>query len=260
MESPWSPLVLLVGFLVALGAGMVRGFAGFGFSALTVAGLSVFVTPATVVPAVLALEVAASISLVRSTLRDVDGSWIRWLLLGNGVFIPIGIAALAILPETWVRLLVGGVLLAGAMLIKLAGGRTLAPTPGLKIVAGVASGLLNGIAASGGIAAALLMAGARLPPAALRGTMISFLLFAGSYALLWAGILSHSRIASATLLGADTLRWALLLGPAMFTGIWVGRRLFGNADPARYRAFVLNLLIVISALGMLRSAFELLRR
>ena len=73
-------------------------------------------------------------------------------------------------------------------------------------------------------------------------------------------------IATAALLGGagttnlltlDTLRWVLILGPAMFAGIWIGRLSFGTADPAGYRRFVLNLLIVISALTVARAGWKL---
>ncbi len=254
----WPLPVLLAGLLVSLGAGIVRGFAGFGYSALTVAGLSVFVAPATVVPAVLALEVVASISMWRSAMRDADRDWLRWLLLGNLIFIPFGIALLAVLPETLLRLLVGSALLITAVGLRLASTRTFAPTPGLRMTAGIASGLLNGVAASGGVAAAMLMAASRLPAAALRATMVTFLLYAGAYALFCAALVPHGKAAS--LLSIDTLRWALLLAPTMLAGIWIGKHSFANADPTGYRHHVLTLLIVISALGVLRAAFDLWQR
>ncbi len=168
-----------------VGAGVVRGFSGFGFSALTVAGLALFVPPASVVPAVLALEVLASVTLMRSALRDADRRWLAWLLAGNAVFIPVGLALLAWLPEVTMRLLVGALLLASALGLLAAGERSWPATPALRAATGAFSGLLNGVTASGGVAAALLMTAARVPPAALRGTMISFLLFAGAYALAW---------------------------------------------------------------------------
>ena len=257
-----TPLPMLaLGVLVALAAGVVRGFAGFGFSALTVAGLSLFVAPSQIVAAVLALEVLASVSLIRAASRDADAAWLRWLLIGNALCIPIGIALLVVLPETLVRLLVGSALFVSAALLRLAGERSFAPGLRLRIGAGVASGLLNGIAASGGVAAALLMTAARVPAAALRGTMITMLLYAGAYALLCAGIASQAGGAGGkSLLGPETLRWALLLGPAMFVGIWIGRRSFSVVDPKRYRVFVLNLLMVISALGAARAALDLMSR
>ncbi len=253
----WPLPTLLAGLLVSLGAGMVRGFAGFGYSALTVAGLSLFVAPATVVPAVLALEVVASISMWRSAWREADRDWLGWLLIGNLFFIPIGIAMLAWLPQTLLRLLVGCTLLITAVGLRLASTRIFAPTIGLRAGAGIASGLLNGVTASGGVAAAMLMAAARVPSAALRATMVSFLLYAGAYALLCAGLVPNGN--GSGLLNFDTLRWALLLAPTMLAGIWIGKHSFSKADPTGYRHHVLTLLIVISALGVLRAGFDLLR-
>jgi uncharacterized membrane protein YfcA len=51
-------------------------------------------------------------------------------------------------------------------------------------------------------------------------------------------------------MGLDMLRWALLLWPAMTLGIRIGQRSFGQAHPERYRRFVLNLLMLVSALGL----------
>jgi uncharacterized protein len=249
----WPLPVLVAGLLVSLGAGMVRGFAGFGYSALTVAGLSLFVAPATVIPAVLALEVLASLSMLRSATREADAQWLRWLLIGNAVFIPVGITLLSVLPENLLRLLVGGALLIAAIALQAASSRRLAPSLGLRVGAGVASGLLNGVAASGGVAAAMLMATTRPAAGAMRATMVSFLLYAGAYALLCAAIVTQRSTAGTPLLSLDTLRWALLLAPTMLAGIWLGRRSFSDADPSHYRGFVLKLLIVISALGVLRS-------
>jgi uncharacterized membrane protein YfcA len=251
---PWP--VLLAGLLVSLGAGVVRGFAGFGYSALCVAGLALFVAPATVVPAVLALEIIASVSMWRSAMREADRTWLRALLVGNALFIPIGIALLAVLPVTLIRLLVGGALLVTAIALRLASTRTLQATRALRASAGIASGLLNGVAASGGVAAAMLMAAAHVPASRLRATMISFLLFAGAYALLCAALMPTAQ--GANLLSIDTLRWAALLAPTMLAGVWLGRHSFANANPAGYRQHVLTLLIVISTLGVLRAGFDLL--
>jgi uncharacterized membrane protein YfcA len=251
----WPLPVLVAGLLVSLGAGVVRGFAGFGYSALTVAGLAVFVAPSTVVPAVLTLEVVASISMLRGSLREADRDWLRWLVIGNLLFIPVGITLLIALPTTLLRLLVGGALMASAIGLLSASEHTFRPTLGLRVTAGVASGLLNGVAASGGVAAAMLMAATRMPAAAMRATMVSFLLFAGSYALLCAVLLPMS--AGTRLISMDTLRWGAMLAPTMLLGVWVGQHSFANANPAAYRKHVLRLLIVISGLGVLRALVDL---
>lgn len=255
--TPWSwpwP-TLLAGLLVSLGAGVVRGFAGFGYSALTVAGLSLFVAPATIVPAVLTLEVLASLSMWRSALREADRSWLGWLLAGNLVFIPVGIGLLAWLPPTELRLVVSVTLLVAAVLMRLAGSRQFAPTRHLQVGAGLASGLLNGMTASGGVAAAMLLTAAGVPAAALRATMVSMLFFAGLYALLCAALMPHGQ--GTGLLTTDTLRWGLLLAPTMLAGVSLGRRAFAHIDAGSFRRHVLTLLIVIAALGTLRAASQL---
>lgn len=254
------PLPMLAGaLLVSLGAGVVRGFSGFGYSALTVAGLVIFVAPSAIVPAVLSLEVLASIGMWRAATAEADGAWLRWLLPCNLVLVPVGVALLAILPEVQLRLLLSGSLLCSALLLWRLSEPTLAASARLRFAAGIGSGLLNGLAASGGVAAAMLMAATRPAPAAMRATMISFVFFTCAYTLVCAALVPLGTTRGTPLLGIDTLRWALLLAPSMFVGIWIGQRSFANADPQRYRRNVLLLLVSISAFGALRSIFELLR-
>ena len=64
---------MLAAVAIIFGAGIVRGYAGFGFSALSVAGLALLVSPAKIVPAIFVLEVLASISLLRSAARIQRG-------------------------------------------------------------------------------------------------------------------------------------------------------------------------------------------
>ena len=61
-----APLLLAFNLCVVFAAGLVRGFAGFGCSAATVAGMSRVVSPALVVPALFMLEILASLSQLRS--------------------------------------------------------------------------------------------------------------------------------------------------------------------------------------------------
>ncbi len=257
-----SPWVLAGALLVSLGAGVVRGFAGFGYAALTVAGLSLFVVPSSVVPAVLGLEVVGSFSLWRRALPQVDHGWLRALLLGNLVFIPVGIAILALVPPTELRLLVAGTLFTAAVALRVAGSLSLPASAPIMAITGVASGLMNGVAASGGVAAALLMTAARVPALALRATIICFLLLAGAYTRLCAAVvplwLGVDGQAGMGLLSRATVGWMLLLAPTMLAGIWLGGHSFARSNPGGYRQQVLLLLIVISGLGVLRAVLGLM--
>lgn len=251
-----SPLLLVLGAIVVFGAGIVRGFAGFGFSALCVAGLSLVLPPAQVVPPIFVLEVLASLSLLRGALAHADWRWLSWLLAGNALFIPAGVALLAWLPETPLRLLIGSLLLAAAVASRFGFVMALQPTRAVRFGAGVVSGLFTGIAAIGGTALAVLLSTSAMPPAVMRATMIVLFLFTDLYALAVAAVMPGGGGevgGGGALLGARTLRWALFLAPAMLAGIWVGQRSFAGVSPERFRRIVLDLLIVIAVLAVPRA-------
>jgi uncharacterized membrane protein YfcA len=254
----WNSLSV-VGLMAALGAGVVRGFAGFGFSALTVAIVSLFTAPAAVVPAVMMLEILASISVWRSAVRDLDMAWLKSLLIGNALLVPVGIYLLAHLDPLVLRLVVGSALLLTAIGLRWRDGTHLRTSPLILASTGALAGFLNGLAASGGVAAALLMAACNVPARAMRGTIIIYLVFAGSYTLLWASVFSQSVGSGVDVFSAETLRWILVLAPGMLLGMQLGRKAFVQSNPESFRRLVLNLLIVISGLGVARAIFELLR-
>jgi uncharacterized membrane protein YfcA len=242
--------------LIVFTAGIVRGFAGFGFSALSVAGMSLLLPPAQVVPPVFVLEVLASLSLLREAWKDADLRWLQWLVLGNALCIPLGLALLVWLPEVELRLVLGGLLLLAAALLRAGFSLGLEPSWRVKLGTGLVSGFVNGVAAIGGIAVAVLMSTTALAPAAMRATMIVLFLFTDLYALVWAAALPAAQPGGAALLGPHTLMMALGLAPAMLAGIWCGRRAFAGLPPQTFRQRVLEVLIVIASLGVLRAVVD----
>lgn len=255
LSLPMTTGLLLASLCVVFAAGIVRGFAGFGFSALCVAGLSLFMSPAEAVPPIFVLEVLASLTLLRSAWKHVDWNWLSWLVVGNALCIPLGVALLAFVDETPLRLLIGALLLLAAALLRSGWTLALAPTRGLRLFTGLVSGLVNGVAAIGGIAVAVLLSSTALAPAAMRATMILLFLFTDLYALAWAAMLPSE--AGQDLLGARTLQLALWLTPAMLAGIWVGQRTFAGVSPEAFRRQVLNLLMLIAGLSVLRAIWAL---
>ncbi len=257
LSPPVAPAVLAAGVVIVFLAGIVRGFAGFGFSAFSVAGLSLLVSPASVVPAIFVLEVLASVTLLRSALRDVDVRWLAWLVLGNVLFIPLGILVLATVPETPLRLLIGALLLLAVAMQRSGRRLDLTPTPLVRLGVGAVSGFANGVAAIGGIAVAVLLGTSRLAPAALRATLIALFLVTDLYALACAAVVPAAAPAASALLGPATVSWTIWMAPAMLAGIAVGRRSFAGASPQAFRRRVLDLLLVIAALSVVRALADL---
>lgn len=242
---------------MVLAAGVVRGFAGFGFSALCVAGLTLFLPPAWVIPPVLVLEVLASLTLLRSAWSDTDWRWLSWLVAGNALCIPLGIALLNFLPEAPLRLLIGCSLVAATALMVRGVRLALAPTPAMRGLTGLVSGLVNGVSAKGGLAVAVMLSTGALSPAALRATMIMLFVFTDLYALLWAGLMPAAGAEDGPLLGMETLLMAAVLAPAMLVGIGFGKRFFTGVSPERFLVHVLRLLLLIALITVTRAVLEL---
>lgn len=236
--------VMVLAAAVSFAAGAVRGISGFGYSALVVAALSAFVPIGPVVVAVLMMEVVASAGRIREALPQVDRRWHRAVLAANLVFVPVGVLAIAFIDPSVVRVSVSFLLLLGAAVLRMTMGRHVSPTGWLRGIAGVASGFLNGFAASGGLVVALTMAATGVPPATLRATMISVLLWISLYGVLCSGALALSD--SRSPFGFAAFGWALCLWPTMLIGIRLGETTVVGMNIEGQRRWALNLLIVVA--------------
>ncbi len=78
LDAPTLAYALVVVFIAAL----VRGYSGFGASALIVTSLTLVLPPAEVVPISLLLEIAASLGLLAQVWKDVPWRTMAWLLIG----------------------------------------------------------------------------------------------------------------------------------------------------------------------------------
>ena len=76
-----SPGMLLYALSAILLAAVIRGYSGFGFSALTVTSLSLILPPAEVVPTAFLLEIAASMFMLPMVWRSIDWQILIWLVL-----------------------------------------------------------------------------------------------------------------------------------------------------------------------------------
>jgi uncharacterized protein len=242
---------------VGLGAGWVRGFAGFGFSALCMAGLAWLISPALIAPIVVSLELCGSLLLWRSSTAAADKNWLKTLLMINAVTVPLGVALLLLVPMQPLRAVVAVLLFAAAFALRFLLRADLKDTAQLRTLCGAVSGLVNGVAASGGVIAAMSMAAAGMRASQLRATMILYLLFADIYILasmLLAHVLSSHQslpVVGNTLFNSQSVLLATALGLPMAAGIVLGRRRFQRTPAGDYRGFVLNLLMLMSSISLL---------
>jgi uncharacterized membrane protein YfcA len=237
--------IVLCGMLVAVFAGFVRGFGGFGLSAFIVAGMSLWLSPQIIVPAAMMLEILASVSLLRSVWPHVSWHWIRPLIAGYAVSVPPGVWCLSILPEVPLRLAVSTIIL-GMALTLLAGFRPgWGDGIGVRLGTGLVAGFMSGLSSIGGMIAATMLFTTSLPAARLRATLIALFVLSSSYGLAWA--------AQRGLVHRGTLLWVAWLLVPMLIGIMIGRHGFSRASESQFRRAMLIVLAAVAAVGMIRA-------
>jgi len=243
--SGW--LEIGVALVAVLAAAVIRGYSGFGFAMVGVTGMSLVMPPALVVPAVLLLEIAASIQLLPRVWKDVSWVSLRCLFVGSVAAVPLGVYLLAHVPATPMRVAVSTVVLATVML--LGRGFVLTRMPGCSFTlwVGVVCGVFNGAAAIGGPPAILLYLSS---PAAIAVSRASIIAYFFGINLVTLGVAGYRG-----LLTPDTFTLAALCLIPLVAGLALGSRIFQRIDPALFRRNVLLLLATLSAAGLLRSVF-----
>lgn len=227
--------------LATLIAGFVRGYSGFGYSAMLIAASSLVTNPLNFVAVVVILETVMSLQAAKGAGPDVDWRRVGWLLAGAAIGLPLGLWILTGISEDSARAVVSGYVLVMCAVL-LAGWRlkfeVAGPANGL---AGVVSGLANA-PGMGGLPVAAFFAAQPMQAAVFRATLIAYfpLLDIYSAPLYWyAGLVSW-----------DTLWAALWLLPITLVSNWAGGRHFFGTDPQDFRRFAIVLLAGLAVLGL----------
>ena len=240
-----SPGMLLYALLAVLLAAVIRGYSGFGFSALTVTSLSLILPPAEVVPTAFLLEIAASMFMLPMVWRSIDWQKLNWLVLGILAGTPAGLLFLAEVPQDPVRFAISGLVLVACFLlwknvrIRSEGGRIR-----LLVVGGI-SGLVNGAAGIGGLPIVLFLLSGSIRAEVLRATIVAFLFCSDIYGTFLSG--------SQNLLSNELLARSVLFLFPLVVGVAIGHRGFIKSSPESFRKFAIGLLILLSLAVIVRG-------
>lgn len=234
---------------VIFAASFVRGYSGFGFSSLLMAGLVPYIPAAQLVPLSIALEVIASSGQARGIFHDINKRYLIVLLAAGFIGNPIGVLMLGVLSETLLRISIYGIILSASIVLLFRPGRSISATLRLLFLAGLVAGIVNGATALSGLVLALFFASTRVPSATMRATMIAYFFFTD----IWTGGL----LAAAGSFDGQTVQRILLALPVLGLGIWLGSRHFLATAPESFRNYVLWLLlgICVAGIGQMMSGF-----
>ncbi len=230
--------------IALLGAAYVRGYSGFGFSAIFIAFAALLTNPLPLIPVVFTCEIIMTALQARGIRGHVDWRRVGALLLGAAIALPVSISIILSVGEAAARLTVSVIVF--VMSLILLSGWTLRRrinTAGYSGV-GAVSGLCNA-AGIGGLPVAAFLAAQPIAAPVFRATMIVYLtgLDILTLPLMWAG----------GLVTWDTAIGAAYAFPILALGIWLGGRQFLSASPTEFRKLAVLLLLTLSGLGLIRA-------
>jgi uncharacterized membrane protein YfcA len=226
---------------------LLNALVGFGFALTTVPLMALAVGPreAVVLSAILGLLSNGGVSIRHRA--DVDRPILGRLFVGGLIGMPAGLALLLVLPERWIGVGIGVVVLAAVAV--LAFGPEPSGVPAwADVLAGVGTGVLNTSVGVSGPPVVTALHGHQLPKATFRATASALFGANGVVAIVLFAVTGQVTGAVLATAAATVVAWPL--------GWWVGDRLHHRFPEERFRTLVLWLLAttaVVSLLGALRT-------
>jgi hypothetical protein len=232
---------------IVIVAGIVRGFAGFGLSAIVMASAVLILPPVQLIPICWWLEMTASVLMAKGGWQEADRGIVLGLFIGSTIGVPFGLLlTTSVSPETSkliVLLLIITLAMTQLAKIRLA---FLATKPGLY-GSGFAAGVATGIAGVGGMVIAIYVLSQNTSAGKMRAALVLFL-FVSSItsliSLLWFGVMNSTA-------AARGLSLALLTT----FGVMIGQWLFIPRFAAYYRPICLSLLCALAGAALIRTQF-----
>lgn len=198
-------------FAVAAGA-VVQGSVGFGF-ALVVVPVLTFVRPDVLPATVLLLTLPLSVTMAVRERRAVEVVGLVYLLAGRLAGTFVGAGLLLLVPEEYLSVLFGGLVVVAVLTSSLAPEVSLSNRT--KVAGGVASGIMGTAAGIGGPPLALIFQSRSGPE--IRATLAAAFIFGTTISLLVLTLVGR--------LGREHLFLALELLPVLLLGLWAANYL-----------------------------------
>jgi len=232
---------LIIG-IVVLGSACLQGSIGFGLGMITAPVLALL-RPDLLPSALLLLATLTSFTAFTRERQDVDWKLVGWGALGRLPGIAIGTAAVVLLPDSGLSLMLAITVLAGAA-FSLVGWSPAASHRNMFFASSV-SGIFGTATSIGGPPISLIMRS--LDPSSMRSTMSAYFTL-GS-------ILSLTGLNIGGEVGTRHLIAAAFLLPFMLIGLWLSNFVIRRAD----RRLLYRLAVGSSIIGALLVIAEVVR-
>jgi uncharacterized membrane protein YfcA len=227
--------------IVAFGAGLVRGFTGFGGPAFILAILTLFFTPFSIVSKILVVDFVASVYLFKAVYREIDWRSTAFLVIPTLLAMSLGLWLLVEMDPLWMKRSMA-VIIAVACAFMLLGFRYREPltTTGL-IVLGICAGIVFGGSYIALVAAVVILLGPYNKHQG-RTLIISW----SSFTVLGFALLS--AVSGTT--GVDDLVTAAPGAATYLFGTWLGSHGFHIASEKLFRRGAIAVLLCLALVNL----------
>jgi uncharacterized membrane protein YfcA len=235
-------LVDVLGNLIVFVAAAVTGLTGFGFALLATPLLVLLYPPKTAVVLSIVLNWISVILMVPGVRKEAQRGPVLVLVVSSLVGIPLGAYLLAVIKESLLLALIGGVTILFALGMLAGFSKPLKHETGACAVAGFLSGLLGASTGLSGPPVVLFATNQRWQKEPFRANMTIFKILNS--------IPTLAALAPTGLLSTDLAWLSVKLMPAVLLGLVAGMRFFHGVSPRGFQRFVLILLVVVSMLTL----------
>ena len=227
--------------IVAFGAGLVRGFTGFGGPAFIIAILTLFFTPYSIVSKILVVDFIASVYLFKAVYREIDWRATAYMVVPTLLFMPLGHWLLIELDPLWMKRAMAAII-GTACLLMLCGFRYRHPMTTTWLI-GI--GILAGIVFGGSYIALVAVVCILLGPYDKhqgRTLIIAWSFFT---------VLGFALISAVS--GTTGVSDVITAAPGAATyllGTWLGSKGFHNASEKLFRRAAIAVLLCLACINL----------
>lgn len=228
-------IFLLVGFIFFVG-GFMRAAIGFGDSLIAMSVLPFFLSVKTTTPLVALSATTIGITVLARIWKQVDFLAVWRLIFSSVLGIPVGLYGLKAIPEAWVKLGLGCLLIVFGTynLLQAVGPRI--HSERWSYVAGFLAGVLGGAYNINGPPVVIYGAMSRWTPERFVATLQGYFLPTGIFIIIGHG-----------LSGLWTTQVFHLYGiafPMIFFGVWLGRHINQRLKPGTFDKLIYGFLVI----------------